>query len=91
MSIGREHDKSKAPNVKVNGVSINVPDNWAGYDQGNRDLFFGAIEIPIPFNLLTSDNEIAITFNDTGGHISTVIMEVNNEIDPITTTTSVTL
>ena len=52
MSVGREHDLSKAPEVLVNGEKVEVPSNWKGYDQANRKKFFGAIEIPIPMDFI---------------------------------------
>ena len=48
MSIGRAHNKSKQPQVSLNGTLLAVPTNWKGYDQLNRDNFFGMIEIKFP-------------------------------------------
>lgn len=76
MSIGRKHDVSKAPWVKINDSIVPVPGNWKGYDQSNRDDFFGTIEIPVPTNLLLTDNIIDITFPDSGGHLSSLILQV---------------
>jgi len=78
MSISRKHNKTKMPTVTVNGTEIPVPSNWQGYDQANRDDFFGMIEIPVPMDLLSTDNEVGIKFSDAGGHISSVILTVNN-------------
>ncbi|UXP31991.1 DUF5010 C-terminal domain-containing protein [Reichenbachiella agarivorans] len=77
MGIGRKHDKSKAPEVKVNGTTVSVPSNWKGYDQANRDDFFGTIDIPVPMNLIQSNNSITVKFPDGGGHVSSMILEVN--------------
>jgi len=41
MSIGRKRQFSKAPIIRVNGTRVVVPNNWTGYDQGNRKDFFG--------------------------------------------------
>ncbi len=78
MSISRKHDRSKQPQVTINGTEVAVPSNWQGYDQANRDDFFGMIEIPVPINLLQSENEVGIKFSDAGGQIASVILVVNN-------------
>ncbi|AWB65264.1 carbohydrate-binding protein [Saccharobesus litoralis] len=80
MSIGRKHDKSKQPIVTINGSSVTVPNDWAGYDQANRKDFFGAIEIPVPMSLLKKNNQVRLTFPDTQGHVSSVVLEVNKAI-----------
>ncbi|NLR93346.1 carbohydrate-binding protein [Flammeovirga agarivorans] len=77
LGIGRKHNKSKKPVVKINNTTISVPDNWKGYDQANRDDFFGVIEIPVNMSLLQANNTISVTFPDNGGHISSVILEVS--------------
>ena len=76
MSIGRNHDRSKSPTLLFNGVTISVPSNWKGYDQSDRDDFFGTIEIDIPINLIQQSNTVSITFPDTGGHLSSLVLKV---------------
>ncbi|QDT70821.1 Beta-porphyranase A precursor [Planctomycetes bacterium MalM25] len=76
MSIGRKHDRSKAPEVTVNGTQVDVPADWKGYDQANRDDFFGMIEIPVAIELLQANNDISVTFPDTGGRVSSMILAV---------------
>ena len=76
MGIGRAHNKSKKPTVTVNGTSINVPDDWAGYDQANRNQFFGIIEVPVPMNLIKASNAITLNFPDPGGSVSSLILNV---------------
>ena len=76
MSLGRKHDVSKRPLVTVNGKAVMVPLNWKGYDQKNRRVFFGTIEIPIPQELIEKDNEVKITFPDGGGYLSSLILDV---------------
>ncbi|WP_017446766.1 Ig-like domain-containing protein [Gayadomonas joobiniege] len=85
MSISRKHDKSKQPQVWVNGFAVTVPDNWAGLDQINRDDFFAAIEIPVPSQYLKTDNKIDIQFDDSQGFISSLILEVETakSLDPV--------
>jgi hypothetical protein len=80
ISLGRGHDLSKTPEVVVNGQKIEVPLNWKGYDQANRKKFFGAIEVPIPMNLILKNNIITITFPDKGGHLSSLILELEKII-----------
>tara|TARA_B110000285_G_C15002905_1_gene552352 strand:- start:49 stop:1149 length:1101 start_codon:yes stop_codon:yes gene_type:complete len=78
MSIGRKHDRSKSPNIIVNGVSINVPSNWKGYDQSERNDFFGTIEIPVPIGIIQENNTVSITFDDSDGHLSSLILTVES-------------
>jgi len=78
MSIGRKHDRSKSPNIIVNGVSINVPSNWKGYDQIERNDFFGTIEIPVPIGIIQENNTVSITFDDSDGHLSSLILTVES-------------
>ncbi len=76
MAIGRKHNMSKSPIVKINDIAVHVPSNWKGYDQKNRDDFFGTIDIPFPIELLKVDNTITVSFPDSGGRISSMILEV---------------
>lgn len=86
MSIGREHAHSKAPTVTVNGTTVSVPSNWRGYDQTARGaVFFGAIEIPVPLNLIQASNTINLTFPDSGGAVSSLILEVATHDTPVNT------
>lgn len=78
MSIGRKHNVSKTPVILVNGTQVTVPTNWKGYDQANRDDFFGTIDIPVPANLIQTNNSISIQFPDSGGRISSLILSVGN-------------
>ncbi|AWB66023.1 hypothetical protein C2869_06030 [Saccharobesus litoralis] len=87
MSIGRAHTSTLQPTLTVNGTQVQVPNDWAGYDQKNRkDGFFGAIDIPVPYNLIQANNEIKVTFPDSGGKVSSMILEMNNEIDNVVVT-----
>ncbi|EWH08972.1 Beta-agarase [Catenovulum agarivorans DS-2] len=74
MSIGRKHDKSKQPVVKVNGHLVDVPNNWKGYDQAARDDFFGTIEIPVAAKYLKVHNQVDVTFSDSEGHVSSIVL-----------------
>lgn len=82
MSIGRKHDRSKQPVVMVNGHEVAVPDNWKGYDQANREDFFGMIEIPVPYAFLQEENEVSVTFPDSNGRISSLILQVHSFDEP---------
>ena len=81
MSIGRGHNLSKTPLILVNGEIVKIPSNWKGYDQANRKKFFGAIEIPVPMELIKQNNSVRVTFPDTGGHLSSLILDVEKIID----------
>ncbi|MEM6391223.1 MAG: T9SS C-terminal target domain-containing protein [Planctomycetota bacterium] len=74
MSLGRKHDVSKQPATVINGVSLTVPDDWPGYDQKNRSDFFGAITIPVPTEALRSETSVTLTFPDTGGRVSSLVL-----------------
>ena len=74
IGLGREHGLSLRPEVRVNDSKIDVPSNWRGDDQRQRDTFFGLLEIPVPEGLVKKDNTIEIVFGDTGGHVSTVTL-----------------
>jgi len=81
MSIGRGHDLSKTPEVFVNDNKVEVPLNWKGYDQANRKKFFGAIEIPVPMDFILKNNSVKISFPDAGGHLSSLILDVEKIIN----------
>ena len=74
MGIGRKHDRSKRPTIKVNGTTVAVPTDWKGYDQRNRTDFFGVIDIPVPGNLIRANNRVTVTFPDGGGRLSSLIL-----------------
>ncbi|MBD0401568.1 T9SS type A sorting domain-containing protein [Flammeovirga sp. EKP202] len=78
MAIGRKHEMSKKPMVKINGVKINALENWKGYDQADREDFFGVIEVPIPYQLLKANNTVELKFSDEGGTVSSVVLSVNS-------------
>ena len=75
LGIGRAHGSSLRPTVAFNGTLVTVPDDFRGYDQRPRPQFFGVIEIPVPYELLQADNTVSVTFDDDGGHISSVTMQ----------------
>ncbi|UXP31993.1 Ig-like domain-containing protein [Reichenbachiella agarivorans] len=76
FGIGRKHDRTKQPEVLINGVKVEVPDNWKGYDQADREDFFGLIEVPFSADLLvTGRNIVSLTFPDGGGQVSSVVLQ----------------
>ncbi|GAL62672.1 T9SS type A sorting domain-containing protein [Algibacter lectus] len=78
VGLGRLHGTSLQPTIKVNGTLIDVPENWRGDNQTQRERFFGVLEIPVPFSLIQADNTVSVEFGDTGGHISTLTLQVFN-------------
>jgi len=76
MTIGRKHNRSKAPIVRVNGTRVQVPSNWAGYDQAGRSDFFGTIVIPFPAQLLSENSTVTMEFPDSDGHVASAILQV---------------
>lgn len=90
LGLGREHGKSLRPSLRINGTAVSVPPDWRGYDQSTRGSYFGVIEIPIPYNLVQSNNTLEIDFDDDGGHVSSVALQVfefstdvRNPVQPI--------
>ncbi|MGJ8694538.1 MAG: hypothetical protein ACSHW0_18920, partial [Thalassotalea sp.] len=79
MSLGRAHGTSYQPTVMVNGNAVVVNLNWKGGDQTSRDSFFGVIEIPVDNSLLQTNNIVSVTFPDAGGHIASMVLQVNND------------
>jgi len=80
MGLGRNHNLSKTPKITVNGKEITVPSNWAGYDQASRKLFFGVIGIPFDISYLKSGtNVVSVSFPDDGGHLSSLILNVESK------------
>jgi hypothetical protein len=76
LGIGRNPQHSKQPSVRVNGKSIDVPTNWKGYSQEGRKTFFGTIEIPVAAKLIKAKNTVTISFPDSGGHVSSLVLNV---------------
>ena len=58
----------------VNGEFVEVPENWAGYDQANREDFFGAIPVSLPLGNLKETVTVELSFPDDGGHVSSVVL-----------------
>ena len=85
MSISRKHNVSKTPVIKVNGTTVATPTNWKGYDQANRDDFFGTIDVPVPMSLIQANNTVSITFPDAGGRVASLILNVE-KYDSVPTT-----
>ncbi len=84
LGVGRGHDLLLNPSIEINGKQIKMVKDWKGYDQKNRDQFFGVIEIPVPYKHLKKSNKISVTFSDEGGMISSVSLQVFNFSKPIT-------
>jgi len=87
LSIGRAKWKTRNPIIVVNGTNVQINrDVIRGYDQSTRNDFFGTLEIPVPFELIRSGaNTISASFSDDGGHVSSVILQVQTyEKPPVT-------
>ncbi len=84
LGVGRDHGRSLTPKVVVNGKEIKVQENsYRGDEQKQRDTFFGVLEIPVSYDLLSDKNKIEVTFPDEGGYISTCVMQLYNFSDNI--------
>ncbi|WNJ19053.1 Ig-like domain-containing protein [Pontibacter sp. G13] len=51
--------------LKVNGTVVPTPLDWRGTNQ-NRSRYFGTLEIPIPANLIQTNNTIEVDFHHVG-------------------------
>ncbi len=76
LGVGRLHNQSLDPTITVNGTQILVPKDVRGYDQKNKDSFFGVLEIPVAYELLNTNNSIAVKFSDSGGFITSASLQV---------------
>lgn len=85
VGVGRAHGLSLAPDITINGSSLPYSgDVIRGYDQKNRDQFFGTLEIPVPLDLLQQGaNEVSVSFSDNGGYVSSVILQVEKAEYPV--------
>lgn len=72
LGMGREHERSKQPTILINGTALEVPTDFMGHEGDDRELFFGQLDIPVPYSVLEEDNLVSVTFPDSGGYISSV-------------------
>lgn len=75
LGLGRDHGRSLLPLVLFNGDTLDVPRDIRGYNQLTRSRFFGILEIPVPYESLKEKNSVSVTFDDAGGHISSVSLQ----------------
>ncbi|WP_370661123.1 hypothetical protein [Psychrosphaera algicola] len=47
-----------------------------GRNLSGRDNFYGVIEIPVPYSLLSENNEISVNFTDDGGRMASTTLMV---------------
>ncbi|MDC0584744.1 T9SS type A sorting domain-containing protein [Bacteroidales bacterium] len=88
VGAGRAHGLSLRPEVFINGTQVEIPsDIIRGPAQPNRSQFFGILEIPFDVELLndTDSNKVEVRFPDTGGKISSIILQVQKAYKPIVT------
>ena len=72
LGMGREHERSKTPAILFNGTAIDVPTDFMGHEGDDRELFFGQLDIPVPYAALEENNVVSVTFPDSGGYITSV-------------------
>ncbi|MGC6424720.1 MAG: beta-agarase [Lentimonas sp.] len=78
LSPARELGKQPLPSsVKLNGIELKLPTNWAGDDQAGRTMFYGMVECKVPMEALSETSEVSITYPDDGGRIASVVLQVN--------------
>lgn len=74
IGLGRDHGKSLRPIVTFNGTDIAVPSDHQGDEQTSRANFFGLVEVPVPYHLISESNDIELRFLDDGGRVSSVTL-----------------
>jgi len=86
LSVGRNLGASLRPTIQVNGNNVSISgDIIRGYNQNSRRRFFGTLEIPVPMRFINSgNNTVKVKFSDNGGHISSVILQVQKHQTPVT-------
>lgn len=78
LGIGRDHGASLIPEVKFNDSILEVPLDFRGDAQSSKSRFFGMLEVPVPYELIQTDNQISVKFTEDGGHISSLALQVFN-------------
>ncbi|MFA0088159.1 hypothetical protein BCU66_010270 [Vibrio sp. 10N.286.49.B1] len=80
MGIGRDFGKTLQPTLTLNGKVIEVPEDFRGDDQyldgKGRNSFFGLIEVPVELADINVNNKIEVKFNDNGGYVSSMTLQV---------------
>lgn len=79
LSVGREHGKLIIPSaLLINGKKVEITkDVIPGYDQNNRKMFFGTMEIPFDISILKNgSNSVEVSYSDNGGQISSAILQL---------------
>ncbi len=84
IGMGRNHNLSLKPTLVVNGNQVEVPNNWRGNDQKGRDMFFGVLEVAVPYNILQANNTISLNYSDSGGRVSSMALQVQGFSTEIT-------
>lgn len=80
IGVARPHNLKVTPSaIIINGKSYKAPENWKGYDQSDRvkEGFFGVLDVPVTLTDLKEKNNISIVYNDKGGTISTVALNID--------------
>lgn len=80
LGIARPHGFDIAPTqICLNGKTYSFPKNWKGYDQEDRikEGFFGVIDIPVSVEDLQNNNIVTLKYNNDGGTISTVGLQID--------------
>lgn len=83
LGTGRSHGKSLSPEVLFNGTRIEVPSDYRGGSQSDRDNFFGVLELDVPWSLIKDSNTVSVRFHDDGGHISSLAMQTFKFSEPV--------
>jgi len=85
LGLARAKESTRFPTeIKVNGNTVNIPDNYRGDAQGGRKQFFGMLEVGVPYEYLEQgDNSVEVTFSDSDGFVSTCALQVFNFTRPI--------
>ncbi|QBG45907.1 hypothetical protein EGM51_00210 [Verrucomicrobia bacterium S94] len=76
LGAGRNTLLSRQPVVLFNGTALDVSADFMGHEGDGRDDFMGQLNIPVPYELIQSNNTVEITYPDAGGYISSLSLRV---------------
>mmetsp|Transcript_12418 Transcript_12418/g.37886 ORF Transcript_12418/g.37886 Transcript_12418/m.37886 type:complete len:946 (+) Transcript_12418:168-3005(+) len=78
VAVSRSNERSNKPKMVFNGVAVKHDASFAGpYPKIKYRMYFGVLEIPIPMTLVRSSNSVTLSYGETDGYISTVILQVD--------------
>lgn len=81
LSISRPREMSRQPVVLWNGHEITSKGSESGDGQTLIADQFGAIEFPLPPEIVQSQNRLSVSFAEPGGRISTAVLRIRKRVN----------